>query len=219
MTPGALVGILEAHERYLRGEPGGTRANLYGATLAEANLYGATLAEANLTGATLTGATLAEANLTRANLTGADLFGATLTGANLYGANLTRATLTGATLTEADLFGATLDPVAAARLLIIPPEGDVIGWKKCNGGILVKLRIPDGVRRHNATGRKCRAECAEVLEVIGAEVGETSYFGPETTYYRVGETVYPHAYEPDRWLECAPGIHFYITREEAEAHR
>jgi hypothetical protein len=35
------------------------------------------------------------------------------------------------------------------------------------------------------------------------------------TVYRVGETVRPHQFDPDRWHECAGGIHFFITREEA----
>ena len=40
-----------------------------------------------------------------------------------------------------------------------------------------------------------------------------SYYGNR---YRNGETVYPHAYEDDIRLDCAGGIHFWLTREEAE---
>ena len=34
--------------------------------------------------------------------------------------------------------------------------------------------------------------------------------------YRVGETVRPDAWGGDRWVECAGGIHFFLTRYEAE---
>jgi hypothetical protein len=44
----------------------------------------------------------------------------------------------------------------------------------------VKLRIPAAARRSSATGRKCRAEFAEVLEVIGAEFGVSQHDGEIT---------------------------------------
>jgi hypothetical protein len=36
--------------------------------------------------------------------------------------------------------------------------------------------------------------------------------------YRVGETVEVDNFEMNRWNGCAPGIHHYITREEAVRH-
>jgi hypothetical protein len=33
--------------------------------------------------------------------------------------------------------------------------------------------------------------------------------------YRVGEVVYPHAWDDDRWNECSGGIHFFLTEYEA----
>ena len=177
---------------------------------------GANFSGANLTGADLIGADLIGADLTYANFTGADLSGANLSCANLSCADLTGANLTGADLTYANLTGANFTPLDAARLLIVPQEGDVIGWKKCEGNIIVKLLIRDGVPRHNATGRKCRAERAEVLEVIGAETASSSY-DPKVKY-TAGQTVIAENYDPNRFKECAGGIHFYITREEAEAH-
>jgi len=35
--------------------------------------------------------------------------------------------------------------------------------------------------------------------------------------YRVGELVYPDSYDPDIRVECTHGIHFFLTREEAES--
>jgi hypothetical protein len=166
--------------------------------------------------ANLTRADLAGAYLTGADLAGADLAGADLTGANLTRANLTRANLAGANLTGADLTRAVGAGLAIARTRILP-EGDIIGWKKCKHGVLVKLRIPAGAKRSHAFGRKCRAEFVDVLEVFGADVGYTSAYGP-LTEYRVGERVRSDTFDEDWLNECAPGIHFFITREEAEAY-
>ena len=188
-----------------------TGADLTGAYLSGANLTGADLTGANLTGANLTGADLSGANLTRANLTRANLTGADLTWANLTGADLT-----GADLTWANLTGAIGAALALARTRILPAEGDVIGWKKCRDGVIVKLRIPANAKRSHAFGRKCRAECADVLEVVGGDVG-ISQHGGETTY-RKGEMVKCMVWEENWMVECGGGIHFYITREEAEAH-
>jgi hypothetical protein len=80
----------------------------------------------------------------------------------------------------------------------------------------VKLRIPAEAKRSNATGRKCRAEFAEVLEVIGAEKGVSTNFAPHKITYRKGEVVRCDKWDEDRWNECSGGIHHYITRAEAE---
>lgn len=154
------------------------------------------------------------ADLHGAYLRGADLRGADLSGADLYEANLHGANLHGADLYEADLYGAKDIPVLAAARTLIAHEGQIIGWKKCRGGVIVKMTVPAEARRSNATGRKCRAEFADVLEVIGADVGISSHDGK--TEYRVGERVTCDTWCEDRWQECAGGIHFWLTREEAE---
>jgi len=186
-------------------------ANLKGANLKGANLYGAYLKGANLEGANLYGANLYGANLNGANLKGANLEGAYLNGANLKGANLEGANLQGANLNGAY----NLPPLAAAQT-VIAPEGDLIVWKKCQGGILVKLLIPRDAKRSNATGRKCRADFADVLEIIGADVGISQH--DANVVYRVGQRVTCHKWGENRWEECAGGIHFFLTREEAEAY-
>src|ERR1051326_1365895 len=213
MTPEKIKEVLTAHAAWLRGDANGIRADLSGANLRRADLSGANLRRANLSRADLSGANLSGANLSGANLSGADLSEAYLSRANLSGANLSEAYLSRADLSRAK----NISPLAFAQTLIVPPEGDICGWKKCAGGVLVKLGIPHGVPRHNATGRKCRAERAVVIEVIGAKEGLSSWNGSHTVY-RKGETVIAPNYNPDRWQECAGGIHFFITREEAEAY-
>jgi len=179
--------------------------------LEKANLSGVNLSGADLSGADLSGADLSGANLSRANLSGANL-----SGANLSWANLSRAYLSGANLSGANLSGADLSAVDKARTSIVPESGPFHGWKKCHGDVLVRVEIPSEARRSNATGRKCRAESVRVLEVVGAEVGISKHDGKTT--YRVGETVSCDTWCEDRWQECAGGIHFFITRAEAEAY-
>ena len=207
-----------------------TRANLTGAILTGAiltgaDLSGAILSGADLTRANLTGAVLTGADLTRANLTRANLTGAVLTGADLTRANLTRANLTGAILSGAILSGAKLPELTAAQTSILPNEGDIIGWKKAltddDTPVIVKLLIPADAQRSNSTGRKCRASKARILDLQNMQ-GDS--LPPDTTahsrydssfHYRKGETVTVEDFDPDRWNECAPGIHFFITRIEA----
>jgi uncharacterized protein YjbI with pentapeptide repeats len=184
-----------------------------------ANLRGAYLREADLREADLRGADLREADLLWANLRGANLRGANLREANLRGANLREADLRGANLLGANLLGADLlgaksEDCRGLEATVISPEGVIIGWKKCLNGVIVKIRIPEDARRSNATTRKCRAEFVDVLEVIGAEVGIAGHDG--TTEYRVGQRVHCHEWCEDRWQECAGGIHFFLTRQEAE---
>ncbi len=195
-------------------------ANLSGANLSYANLSGANLSYANLSYANLSGANLSYAdlsiaNLSYANLSGDDLSYANLYGANLYGANLSYANLSGANLSYADLRGAVGADLAIARTRILP-EGSIVGWKKCRKGVIVKLLIPMEARRSHAFGRKCRAEFADVLEIFDAEKAFSKH--DEMTVYEVGKRVHPDKFDDDWMNECAGGIHFFITREEAEAY-
>lgn len=145
------------------------------------------------------------ADLHGANLYGANLHGADLRGADLYGANL-RGAINCAEAKNAEL--------AQAQTIIVP-EGNLVGWKKCRNNVIVKLLIPQKAKRSNATGRKCRAEYAKVLRIFGAETGVSEYDG--AFVYRQGETVKPNnGWDENRFVECGSGIHFYLTRIEAE---
>jgi hypothetical protein len=136
----------------------------------------------------------------RANLSGAYLSGADLSGAYLAGANLSGAD-------NADLI------IAQTRIL---PEGTLLGWKKCCGNKIVKLEIPAKAKRSHAFGRKCRAEFVKVLEVVGGGTATSTY--DSNVIYVKGKTVRCDKWNSDFQVECGGGIHFYITRAEAEAH-
>ncbi len=185
-------------------------ADLSRADLSGANLSGADLSRADLSRANLSRANLSGADLSRADLSRAELYRADLSGADLYGADLS-----GADLSRADLSGAKNGELAVARTRILP-EGDIIGWKKCQDDVLIKLRIPAEAKRSHAFGRKCRAEYADVIEVIGAEKGISLHDG--RTEYIAGQRVTPDRFDEAWQDECSSGIHFYISRIEAEAH-
>jgi hypothetical protein len=209
-------------------------ANLRSADLRSANLSGADLSGANLRSANLSGANLRSADLRSANLSGADLSGANLRSANLSGANLRSADLRSANLSGADLSGANLrsanlsgadllnvryDECTGFFALVCPEEGSFIGYKKANGHI-VKLRITEDALRSSATSRKCRCSKAEVLSITTLDGEDDGLTSIPSNYdsnfiYRVGTTVEVEDFETDRWDECAAGIHFFITRQEA----
>ena len=191
------------------------KATQSGADLSDADLRYANLIDANLSGADLRDADLRDADLRDADLRDANLSGADLSYSNLSGSDLSGSDLSYSNLRVSDLSCARGADLAIAMTRILP-EGSLIGWKKCRHGVIVKLRIPADARRSHAFGRKCRAEFADVLEVIGADVGISQH--DEKTEYRAGQRVTPDSFD-DNWQdECSNGVHFFITRAEAEAH-
>ena len=199
-------------------------ATLRDADLSEADLWDANLSEANLREANLSGADLWDANLSRADLRKADLSKANLRWANLRWADLRGADLRGAdlictNLSEADLREADLRGTNGIPAICCPEEGSFIGFKKaCD--YIVKLLILDDAKRSSATSRKCRCSKAKVLSITELDGSETDVTEVNSNYdssfvYRIGETVEVPDFDDDRWNECAPGIHFFITRQEA----
>ena len=216
-TAEELKEIIDKHGKWLRGEDGGERANLScaylsGAYLSCADLYGADLYGANLTSAYLYGANLSGADLSCAYLSGADLSCADLSRANLSRANLSGANLSGATKIELDLVNKFF-PICC------PESGAFIGWKKAHGEI-IKLEIQEDALRSSAYGRKCRSSKVKVLAIENADGSDSGLTEIASDYdktfiYRVGEIIEEPNFDKDRRNECAPGIHFFITRQEA----
>ena len=194
MTSLEIKTILEEHSKWLENNKNGKCADL-----TRADLRGA-----NLKGANLRGANLKEADLSRADLSRADLLGADLSRANLRGADLSEANLEGAAVNY---------PISC------PEEGQFIGFKKAMNRI-VKLEILSDAKRSSATSRKCRCDKAKVVAIEKKDGSESRITEVCSSYdkefiYRVGEVVSVDNFDENRWNECAPGIHFFITREEA----
>jgi hypothetical protein len=205
-------------------------ANLFGANLFGANLFGANLSRASLFGANLSGVNLSGANLSRASLSRASLFGANLSGANLSGAdlsraNLSRANLSRANLSRADLFEANLCDLKDQlqpylhKYQIVPEEGQFYGYKKLNSGAIATLLIPRSAKRHGGlVGRKCRASKVKVItiQLNGKAIQSDHDRHTEKLLYEVGKWVKPDKFDEDFTNECTHGIHFFITKKEAE---
>lgn len=96
---------------------------------------------------------------------------------------------------------------------IVPSAGSFIAWKKTTTGV-IKIRVPAKAKRTSSlVGRKCRAEYVVVLSGDGC-----NGFSPTNgkLQYKKGETIVADKYDNDIRVECTHGIHFFMTKEEAE---
>ena len=117
-----LNGILDLHQKWLKREPGGERADLAGVDLSKMKLCETNFSQAVLIRADLTGADLRGARLDRADLCAADLSLANLSDANLQVANFRRASLRSANIRAANLKGANLTDADLTNLNLIDAE-------------------------------------------------------------------------------------------------
>lgn len=231
-----LATILERHQHWLEGkcEDENMKANLSRRDLSyvdlhDVNLQGAKLQEtllvgANLRNADLRMAKLQDADLTSADLSAAFLYSADLHGANLYHANLYRADLRYTNLRKAELYGANLykaDLDNAQGNAIDYRKGKmlthtIIGYKMCRHDIIVTLEIPRGAIVFSIDGKKFRTNKAKVIAIDGADRG----YAMRNKYmsYYVGDEFTIYNFNCEYNMACAAGIHFFMTREEAEQY-
>lgn len=199
-------------------------AYLMNADLSNADLSNADLSNANLRYADLSNANISNADLSNTNISNTNLWYATLSNADLSYADLSNANIRYADLRYADLRNARNIPFIP---MACPDTGSFIGWKKAlsdlvpNRKVIVKLAIPKDAKRSSTTNRKCRCDKAKVLEIQhldkndNCDITEAYADYDDDFKYTVGETVSVENFEDDRHIECAPGIHFFINREEA----
>lgn len=193
-------------------------ANLNGANLRYSALRGADLRSADLRSADLRGADLAYANLAYADLRDAELINANLSYLKLGDTDFSTADLRGVNFSSADLGDMDLSD---AKVYQVPPsDGSFIGWKKVCNNLIVKLMVLEDAKRSSAFGRKCRCDKALVLDIqeLNGESANTTIV--TSTYredfkYEINKIVQVEDFDENRFEECAPGIHFFITRDEA----
>ena len=201
-------------------------ANLRDADLRGSNLCDAKLSFVDLRGSILRGVNLCDSDLRGANLRGSDLCGSILyhtnlrnsdlCGANLYhtdllDADLCGANLRGANLRDADLSGAKGDLIEYRRGKILTET--IKGYKRCKYGVIVTLEIPRGAIVFSINGNKCRTNKAKVVEIDGAD---RAYSTRNYMSYYVGDEFTIYNFNCEYNKECSQGIHFFMTREEAE---
>lgn len=102
-----------------------------------------------------------------------------------------------------------------------PRKGEFIAYKKCvfnESFVIVTLSVPEDALRSSATSNKIRVSKAKVIDIRKPD--NTKIHHAYSTYdpdfvYRVGETVKVPDFDTDRYRQCAPGIHCFMTKEEA----
>ena len=135
-------------------------------------------------------------------------------------ANLENAYLENANLRNANLENETIIKIKHL-FQIIPEIGNFIAWKKASGQV-IKLQIPSKAKRTcNIINRKCRAEYVKTLSIEnidGTKSGLNEVVGDHDnkTVYKVGEITKADSFDDDLRNDCTHGIHFFITRKEAE---
>lgn len=122
-----------------------------------------------------------------------------------------------------------VDAIPESTNMRCPRYDKIIGYKiiiNHDGSelLLATLEIPAGVKRSSAIGNKCRCEYAKVLSIIDGngnkyDMGKSAISGimipSNQLIYKVGQYVYADSFDENRFNECAPGIHFFMTPEEA----
>ena len=187
-------------------------ADLRYINLRDVDLRGAILSGADLKCADLRGADLRYTDLRYVYLNGADLRCVYLNSADLSNADLNGANLSGVNLSNADLSNVKLDKEEQIRKGV-KLSNPITGWKKCKGGVIVKLEIPRGAIVFSINNDKCRTDKAIVKEIFGADRAFSmhKYFS-----YYVGDKIEVYNFNCEYNTECAEGIHFFRTRKEAE---
>ena len=191
-------------------------SNLNNADLRKANLRDADLKDADLRDADLSNADLRKADLRKADLSNADLGEA-----NIDGADLKEANLLGTNLKNTDIVCAVISEDTKIDYPIACPEtGSFIGYKKAVSEKIVKLQICKDAKRSSATTKKCRCSKALVLAIENIDGSDSGLQEIKSIYnhcfiYRVGEIAEVPDFDDNRWNECAPGLHFFVDRQDA----
>ena len=166
-------------------------------------------------------ADLYSTNVDYAKFTGASLKYARLKYADwIYYADFTNADVTGVDFSDCDLNEESFaGAIGFHPYMRCPEEGPFIAWKKCRDDHIVKLLIPADAMRTGASRYDCRASKARVLAIWNQDnepCEEAVSCADEDFVYRKGETAYPEEAFDDRLLTDGSGIHFFLTRTEAE---
>ena len=190
-----LMEKIAEHQKWLRDKTTGKCLDASFLDFSDVNFY-----KIDFHGANFCGANFCDASFL-------DFSDANFCGADFYGANNINEVISFANITN------------TALCMQCPEEGSFIGFKKAVGGI-VKLRVTESAKRSSATTHKCRCSEAEVLEIQNRDGTKSERTSVSSKYdrnfiYSVGAIVSVPDFNDDRWNECARGIHFFLSRQEA----
>ena len=92
-------------------------------------------------------------------------------------------------------------------------------YKKTSLGV-IKVQVPAKAKRTNSLiGRKCRAEFVKVVSGEGLGGQSPTQYGSQCLTYNKGAIITADKYDDDIRVECTGGIHFFMTKREAEEYR
>lgn len=189
-----------------------TLCSFDGCILDGTNFQNSSVENALFDGVSLRGANFREANLRTASFRYCDMRDCDIRGADLFGA----------VLEYAKLDGIQDDEHTKWFRLHCPEKGAFLGYKKCVNDRMVQLLIPADARRTSATLPSCRCDKAKVLTIKSFDFEqnfeEAWSLVDENFVYKRGEWVEVKNFNEDRWMDSTTGIHFWMTREEAEAY-
>lgn len=219
-------------------------ANCEGASFKGADIRDATMWDTNFKMtdfhfAILCCSKLCDSDFTGANLKCADLYCTDMDNTIFVDANLNSARLIyaqrayWADFTNADLSGVDTcdcslneEKMNGAKnfhpILLCPDEGSFIAWKKCSSDCIVKLLIPESAKRVGTCRYTLRASEAKVLEITDKEgniLNEANSHNEPSFTYKAGEIVRPKEDFDDHMFLDGSGIHFFLTRAEAQSYK
>lgn len=161
-------------------------------------------------GCSLHGVNFKNANLKTASFRYCDLRESNIEGANLFGAVLEFAKLDGIISNEDTKW----------FRLHCPETGAFLGYKKCVNDRMVQLLVPADAKRTSATLPSCRCNKAKVLTIKSFDFKENFdeawSLVDENFVYKRGQWVEVKDFNENRWQDSTTGIHFWMTRKEAE---
>ena len=197
-------------------------ANMHDADMSGTNMNGVDMSYANMRGVDMRGANMRGVDMCGADISYANMHGAYMRGTNMRNANMRYADISYANMRGVDMSGTNMNGVNMSYANMrgidrlrkgIKLSEPIIGWKKCKNDVLVKLEIPRGAIVFSINNNKCRTDKAKVLEIIGAD---RAYSNHKFFSYYVGDIIEVFNFNCEYNVECAEGIHFFKTREEAE---
>ena len=189
-----------------------TLCSFDGVILNNVDFHYSSVENALFDGCSMHGANFENANMRTASFRFCDMSDCNIKGANLYGA----------VLENADLTNIQSDEATQWFRLRCPETGAFLGYKKCVNDRMVQLLIPADALRTSATLPSCRCNKAKVLTIKSFDFkknyDEAWSLVDENFEYKRGEWVEVKDFNEDRWMDSTTGIHFWMTREEAEAY-
>ena len=128
-----------------------------------------------------------------------------------------------ANLEGANLKGANLEGAILPNYKIVPETGSFIAYKKVSDSKILTLEIAkDAVRISSLVGRKCRASKVRVLKAetldgkkLCSEMQKFYSMYDKEFSYQIGKIAEVKNFNADIRIECADGIHFFMTKQEA----